>query len=138
MKTIETPDCTYRLDDSLIVHLGFPQGYIITRENAERCVAIGNEHFPHQPRLLLMNLEGVKSISREARMYLVSQPGPTAVALIGLSPVARMIAAMFIGLRHQAHCQVRVFRSQETAAAWLQEFLPVAVAAGASSEEMDR
>ena len=122
MKTIETADCRYWLDDSTIVHMEFAPGTVIDLETARRCTKIGDEHFPQQPRLLLISLEGVKSVDRVARTYFAGFPGPTAVALLGLSPVARVIGAVFQGLRRQTTYPVRAFASEEAAVTWLKTF----------------
>ena len=122
METLETADCRYWLDDCMIVHIAFAPGTVIDLEVARRSVEIGTDNFPQQPRLLLMSLEGIKSIDRAARTYLADCSGPTAVALLGLSPVARVISAVFQGLRRRTTYPVRAFSSEDVAVAWLKRF----------------
>ncbi len=135
MKTVETPDCSFCKDDDGILYAQFTPGASITLEKAQECARVSFEQFPQRPLLLLISLEGLRSIDREAREYFASLPSSEViVALVGLSPIARVIGAIFIGLTRGSRSSVRTFGSQEAARAWLTTFLPVAAVAGVDSE----
>lgn len=79
-----------------------------------------------KPRLTLVQLGRVKSVSRDARNFF-SGPENLAVAsrvaMVGINPVARMIGNFFLGLNRPA-VPVRLFGSTEEAMVWLQNVVP--------------
>ncbi len=134
---VETEEFAVWLEDG-IVHLGFAPGLDLTLEKAIRYSKMRAEHFREDPLLLLISLEGIRSIDRDARAHLSNLSGATAVALVGLSPVARVLAAIFLGLTRRASWPVRTFASQEAAAAWLRTFLHATVSVASGSGEETR
>ena len=74
-------------------------------------------------RPLLVNLAGVRSMSREAREYLggaEAAENVSVVAIVISSFMARMIGNFFIGLNKTLY-PTRLFNSQQDALAWLKE-----------------
>ncbi len=77
-------------------------------------------------RPILVDLTGIKSMTREARVYFA---GPetaaveSAAALLVASPIARAVGNFFIGF-NKALIPARLFTSEPAALEWLAQFLP--------------
>jgi hypothetical protein len=76
------------------------------------------------PRPLLIDIRGVKSIDRNARAVLGAAQMSAAVALLGASPVDRVLGNFVMGSQ-KPRCPVAFFASRSDALAWLAGFLPV-------------
>ncbi|MBJ2122513.1 STAS/SEC14 domain-containing protein [Arthrobacter sp. MSA 4-2] len=76
------------------------------------------------PRPLLIDIRGVKSIDRNARTALGAAEMSAAVALLGASPVDRVLGNFVMGSQ-EPRCPVAFFASRGEALAWLAGFLPV-------------
>ncbi len=77
------------------------------------------------PRPLLVDMTGVRSISKEAREEYVKEqeePFVTAVALLTKSSVSRMVGNFFIGLNH-THVPAKLFTDPDKAREWLLQYL---------------
>ncbi len=76
-------------------------------------------------RPILVDLTGLKSMSRDARAYFAGAETAkveSAAALLVLSPMARAIGNFFMGLNKGA-TPARIFTSEALAIEWLQPFL---------------
>ena len=79
------------------------------------------EALGHEPVLLLVDMRGMAKFERPAReYYAATQDGITAMALLAGSPVNRMLANFFIGLRKAAG-PMRMFTDEAAAVAWLEQ-----------------
>ncbi len=116
---VETAQFTFVRGDDGIVRLRFAPGVDLTLDLAKRCVAAGFPIFDNYPSPLLADFDNVRSMSREARGFFSKTPGPTAVALVAGSPIARVIGNMFIGLLGRTPCPARIFGTKEEAVEWL-------------------
>lgn len=72
---------------------------------------------------LLLTLTGVESITRTARDIFSAARSLSAVAVIGISPVDRVIANFLLGGEVQP-CPTRYFSREEDARAWLKRHVP--------------
>ncbi|MCC3277264.1 STAS/SEC14 domain-containing protein [Arthrobacter sp. zg-Y20] len=70
---------------------------------------------------LLLTLSGVESITRGAREVFSAARSLSAVAVIGVSPVDRVIANFLLGGEVQP-CPTRYFSSEADALIWLERF----------------
>ncbi|MEQ1569384.1 MAG: hypothetical protein ABMA64_27350 [Myxococcota bacterium] len=74
------------------------------------------------PGPVLVQLGGVRSVTREARQFFATDPlnlsVASRVALVGSNPVARVIGNFFLGL-NRSSLPVRLFGSTEDALTWL-------------------
>lgn len=70
---------------------------------------------------LLITLTGVESISRSARDVFSATRSLTAVAVVGVSPVDRVIANFLLGGEVQP-CPTRYFTSESDALKWLSRY----------------
>ncbi|MDM7990469.1 STAS/SEC14 domain-containing protein [Arthrobacter sp. zg-Y877] len=70
---------------------------------------------------MLLTLSGVESISRSARDVFSAARSLTAVAVLGISPVDRVIANFLLGGEVQP-CPTRYFSSEDAALRWLKRY----------------
>lgn len=118
---IATRQCTFRLDGEGIVLATMNQGAAFELADAIEAVAATAQVAAGTRRPILVDIRGVQSESKEARMYFA---GPelakcaTAVALIVESPVSRMIANFFLRIGTQV-VPTRVFDDPTSARVWL-------------------
>lgn len=99
-------------------------GVVITLDAARETVEKERQLTTNGPHCILINLEGIQSMDREARKYYATVNGPEAVALVGVSPVARVIGNIFMGINRHPTIPVRMFSSEEDAILWLETFIP--------------
>jgi hypothetical protein len=79
-----------------------------------------------QRRPALVNLAGIKSMSRDARLYFANEETArvhSAIALLVESPLNRAIGNFFMGF-NKPQTPTRLFTSEAAALKWLREFLP--------------
>lgn len=120
--TAETRMCTFRLDADGIVIATIKPGAKLELVDAMDAVATTGAIAGGGRRLVIVDMRGVVSESKEARSYFA---GPelarfaAAVALVVESPVSRMIANFFLRIGTQ-HTPTRVFDDSIAARAWLQ------------------
>ncbi len=119
----DTQACaTVRLNGITVVTL--PAGEHISQHLAEAKAAEARAIAAGVPRPLLIDISGVRSIDRDARAVLGDARMSTAVALLGSSPVDRVLGNFVLGGQHPA-CPVSFFASKSEAMTWLASFLPV-------------
>lgn len=110
-------------DDDVIREKWTPGTYVtleLAKQSVEPVLAICKE----KPYPLLVHLDGIKGMDRDARVYYSGLDGPSAVALVGVSPIARVIGNLFIGLNKQTtQLNLRMFAQEEEALTWLKAFL---------------
>ena len=101
--------------------LVLPPGEVVTgsmaAEVAEKVEQLAGTHkLP-----LLLTLTGVESVSRTARDIFSAARSLSAVAVIGVSPVDRVIANFLLGGETQP-CPTRYFSSESDAVNWLKRY----------------
>jgi hypothetical protein len=116
------------IDEENIIRVEVHPGEAVALEDAEehievgRALAAGREY-----TLLLLDISGIHSITREARVHYSRQdqtPGRVlnrAIAILVSSPLTRVIANFFVGL-NRPRTPVRLFTSEEQAVDWLRTF----------------
>ncbi|MHA7264006.1 DUF7793 family protein [Arthrobacter sp. TMN-37] len=107
-----------------ITVITLPAGEHISRRLAEHKAEEARQLAAGVPRPLLIDIRGVKSIDRNARAILGAAQMSAAVALLGTSPVDRVLGNFVVG-GQQPRCPVAFFTSRREAVAWLVPFRPV-------------
>jgi hypothetical protein len=113
------------LDDGGIVRALVSAHAEIDLEEARewvRLIAVAGEG---KRRPLLVELGGLKSITREARLCMVAPESTsvvTATALLVVSPLGRVVGTFFMGLTKSV-MPAKLFADEATATAWLRGFL---------------
>ncbi|TDK27698.1 hypothetical protein E2F48_00715 [Arthrobacter crusticola] len=107
-----------------ITVITLPAGEHISRRLAESKAEQARALAAGVPRPLLIDIRGVKSIDRNARVVLGAAHVSVAVAVLGSSPVDRVLGNFLMGGK-DAKSPVAFFASRSEALAWLAGFLPV-------------
>ncbi|WP_051477281.1 STAS/SEC14 domain-containing protein [Arthrobacter sp. Br18] len=110
------PDAT--ADSNGITIMTLSAGERITEAIAEAKAAEARELAGTVARPLLIDISGVLSIDREARAVLGRASVSTAIALLGSSPVDRVIGSFLLGGQPPS-CPVEFFSSRSEALEWL-------------------
>ena len=101
-----------------IIRLVMPQGVEITgdiaQHHADKASAIANGTL----RPVLLEISGVSAITREARAVFTASRSSSAIAVLGKSPVDRVIANFLLG-GGPPPCPTRFFTTESEAMAWL-------------------
>lgn len=106
------------LRDDGLVHLLWSPGINIEVEDARAAMAKVNEICRGVPHPMLVDMATVASVSREARSIWSIPCDAARIALLGRSPVDRVLANFFLGV-HIPPCPTRFFTSRDEATDWL-------------------
>ena len=106
------------LYDGGYVHLRWLPKVDIQVEDARAAMATVNDVCQDQPHPMLVDMASVASVSREARAIWSIPCSASRIALLGRSPVDRVLANFFLGV-HIPPCPTRFFTSRDDALAWL-------------------
>jgi hypothetical protein len=101
-----------------LLHLRWRSGVDIEVEDARAAMAKVNELCEQEQYPMLVDMATVASVSREARSIWSIPCGASRIALLGTSPVDRVLANFFLGV-HTPPCPTRFFTSRSEALDWL-------------------
>lgn len=101
-----------------IIHVIWKPRGIIEAEDALAALAAVNEVCGDSEHPMLVNMAMTESVSRDARSIFATPCAASRIALLGSSPVDRLIATFFLGL-HKPACPSRFFMSRDEAMRWL-------------------
>ncbi len=101
-----------------LVHLRWLPGISIEVGDARAAMAKVNDVCQGVPRPMLVDMAAVASVSREARGIWSIPCDASRIALLGRSPVDRVLANFFLGV-HIPPCPTRFFTSRGEATDWL-------------------
>ena len=104
-------------DDGL-VHLRWEPGITIEVDDARAAMAKVNEVCQGSPHPMLVDMAAVTSVTREASSIWSIPCSASRIALLGRSPVDRVLANFFLGV-HIPPCPTRFFTSRTEAMDWL-------------------
>ncbi len=102
-----------------ILHLAWDRDCTITAEDAESAMAAVNGLAGGEGHPMLVDMETTRTVTRGARAVFAIPCAASRIALLGSSPVDRMIANFFLGV-NSPPCPTRFFTSRHLAVAWLQ------------------
>lgn len=120
---IETPHYRIEFGADRIVRFAWAPGVEVTLEVARQSYVDTRKIVSSPPVGLLVNLGGVRNMDRDSRIFFSRLEGIAAVALVGGSPVARLIGNLFIGLNRSPMNAARMFAAEEEAVEWLKKYL---------------
>ena len=103
-----------------IVMLRWPDGVTITGEAARRAFDQVNTVSADRRRPMLVDMATTKSVAREARTVFGQPSAASRIALLGHSPVDRVIANFTLGV-FKVPCPTRFFTDRDQAMAFLRE-----------------
>lgn len=101
-----------------VLHVRWTPGLAICEDAANAVISAVNQLSNGQPHALLVDMAATASMSRGARRVFARPSLATRVALLGSSPVDRVIANFFLGI-HVPAAPTRYFTCVEEAMEWL-------------------
>lgn len=116
--TVDGGKGSVELSDGGFVHLRWLPKVDILVEDARAAMATVNEVCQGREYPMLVDMEAVASVSREARAVWSIPCSASRIALLGRSPVDRVLANFFLGV-HIPPCPTRFFTSRSEALDWL-------------------
>lgn len=106
------------MSDGGFLHLRWLPGVHVQVEDARAAMAKVNEVCQQEEHPMLVDMAAVGSVSREARAVWSIPCSASRIALLGESPVDRVLANFFLGV-HVPPCPTRFFTSRSEALDWL-------------------
>ncbi|WP_218605580.1 DUF7793 family protein [Pseudonocardia abyssalis] len=107
-----------RVDPSGIVRLSWTAGLQITGRLAQQAMGLVDMTNADRERPLLVDMRGTATLSRDARMTFRRKCSASRIALLGRSPVDRVLANFAMGVS-SVPVPTRFFTSETAAVAWL-------------------
>jgi hypothetical protein len=108
------------IDDEGFIRLVWPSGVRITGPSARAAFDAVNLLSADLRRPMLVDMATTKSVAREARAVFGERSAASRIALLGRSPVDRVIANFTLGVS-QVPCPTRFFTDREKALAFLRD-----------------
>jgi len=108
------------IDDEGFIRLLWPVGAKITGPSAQEAFDEVNRISADTRRPMLVDMATTKSVAREARAVFGRPSAASRIALLGKSPVDRVIANFTLGVS-EVPCPTRFFTDREKAMAFLRE-----------------
>lgn len=115
--------CSFRLDPQGFVRATMNEGADFERADATEAVSVTWKVAGEKRRSVLVDMRGVRSQTRDAREYFMSDEVAgriSAVALLVGSPLSRMIGNFFLRIGDH-RIPTRIFTADAAATAWLLE-----------------
>ncbi|MDJ0348352.1 STAS/SEC14 domain-containing protein [Cryobacterium sp. PH29-G1] len=109
---------TLELTSGGLLHLRWFHGVDILVDDARAAMAEVNDLCQQERYPMLVDMATVDSVSREARAVWSIPCSASRIALLGKSPVDRVLANFFLGV-HVPPCPTRFFTSRTEAMDWL-------------------
>lgn len=111
------------VDDSGVVRASWGFCRTVDEDLARDAVRALDEFVGEHPHPLYIDVDGVLNVTRGAREAFARASSASRVALVGRSPVARMVANFVLGA-NPLPVPARFFTSEPAAMAWLHETAP--------------
>jgi hypothetical protein len=115
---VDGAKASVELGNDGLVRLRWRPGVRIEVEDARAAMAKVNEVCQQEQHPMLVDMAAVRSVSREARGVWSIPCRASRIALLGKSPVDRVLANFFLGV-HVPPCPTRFFTSRSEAMDWL-------------------
>ncbi|MGX9898820.1 DUF7793 family protein [Arthrobacter sp. SA17] len=109
---------TVALGSDGVIHLVWKPKVSIDRRDSEAAMAMVNEISGGSEYPMLVDMATTESVSRDARAVFSIPCAANRIALLGSSPVDRVLANFFLGI-YTPPCPTRFFTSRTDAMAWL-------------------
>lgn len=115
---LEESKADLTLDEQGVVQLRWPRGVSISTSDAETAMRnvnslCGTSHYP-----MLVDMATTAQVSRGARAVFGRPCQASRIALLGASPVDKVLANFILGI-NKLPCPTRFFTSRDEATAWL-------------------
>jgi hypothetical protein len=101
-----------------MLRLKWPRGAVITEADAERAMLRVNQLCGEDRHPMLVDMATTADVTRGARAVFGRPCQASRIALLGASPVDRVLANFILGI-NTLPCPTRFFTSERDALAWL-------------------
>lgn len=118
--TVKGGKGTVDLEDGRYIHLVWNRSVRIEEVDAHAAMSSVNVVADGGEYPMLVDMATTESVSRQARAVFSIPCAASRIALLGSSPVDRVLANFFLSL-HVPPCPTRFFTSRDDAMAWLLE-----------------
>jgi hypothetical protein len=120
MEPVEIPGGKARLvlRPDGVLHLQWNEQVVIDEPDAKAAMAAVNEMCGDATHPMLVDMAKTKSVTRNGRAVFSIPCAASRIALLGSSPVDRLLANFFLGV-YTPPCPTRYFNSRAEAMAWL-------------------
>jgi hypothetical protein len=118
--TVKGGKGTVELEDGRYIHLVWNRSVRIEAEDAMSAMDTVNVVGDGSEYPMLVDMATTESVSRQARAVFSIPCAASRIALLGSSPVDRVLANLFLSL-HVPPCPTRFFTSRDDALGWLLE-----------------
>lgn len=118
--TVKGGKGTVYLEDGRYIHLVWNRSVRIEEVDAHAAMASVNVVADGGEYPMLVDMATTESVSRQARAVFSIPCAASRIALLGSSPVDRVLANFFLSL-HVPPCPTRFFTARDDAMAWLLE-----------------
>jgi hypothetical protein len=118
--TVKGGKGTVELEDGRYIHLVWNRSVRIEAEDALSAMDAVNVVGSGSEYPMLVDMATTESVSRQARAVFSIPCAASRIALLGSSPVDRVLTNFFLSL-HVPPCPTRFFTSRDDALAWLLE-----------------
>lgn len=114
----EAAEADLTLDEQGVVQLKWPRGVSIAESDAEAAMRNVNDLCGSHRQPMLVDMATTARVSRGARAVFGRPCQASRIALLGASPVDRVLANFILGI-NKLPCPTRFFTSRDDAMAWL-------------------
>jgi len=118
--TVKGGKGTVDLDNGTYIHLVWNRSVRIEEVDAQEAMAAVNVVADGGEYPMLVDMATTESVSRQARAVFSIPCAASRIALLGSSPVDRVLANFFLSL-HVPPCPTRFFTDRDDAMSWLLE-----------------
>lgn len=119
MTSAANDDVTVTLMDD-VIRLTWTEGITITEAAARTAARFVNQVSADRRRPMLVDMALTASVTRQARTVFLEAGAASKIALLGRSPVDRVIANFVLGVSNLP-CPTRFFTSEDAALGWLSD-----------------
>lgn len=116
--TVDGGKGTVEIGADGIIYLMWNPGIVLDGDDAHAAMAKVNEVADGAEYPMLVDMENTQSVTPQARSVFAEPCAASRIALLGSSPIDRVIANFTMGL-HTLPCPTRFFTSRDEATAWL-------------------
>lgn len=107
-----------RIDDADMIRLKWTEGITITEPAARQAWHFVNEVSADCRRAMIVDMSETASVTRQARAVFLDAGQANIIALLGRSPVDRVIANFVLGVSNLP-CPTRFFTAEAAALEWI-------------------
>ncbi len=120
MTTFSNDDVIVTIDDLDIIRLKWTEGMTISEESARRGWNFVNQISADRKRPMIVDMSMTAKVTREARTVFLDPSQASIIALLGRSPVDRVIANFVLGVSNMP-CPTKFFTSLTAAIDWVHD-----------------